>query len=102
MSKLQEQSGSVPADTRLPGRPSQVRAGQCSGWAGLTLSQPCRSESVHTEGSGDPGRILTLYQAEVFPNPEILTPLPAKRVVSPSASALLSRAGGWGLGLRVC
>lgn len=48
------------------------------------------------------GRILTLYQAEVFPNPEILTPLPAKRVVSPPASALLSRAGGWGLGLRVC
>lgn len=42
------------------------------------------------------GRILTLYQADVFPNPEILTPLPAKRVVSPSASALLSRAGGWG------
>lgn len=39
---------------------------------------------------------MTLYQAEVFPNPEILTPLPAKRVVSPSASALLSRAGGWG------
>lgn len=37
-----------------------------------------------------------MYQAEVFPNPEILTPLPAKRVVSPSASALLSRAGGWG------
>lgn len=39
---------------------------------------------------------MTLYQADVFPNPEILTPLPAKRVVSPSASALLSRAGGWG------
>lgn len=46
------------------------------------------------------GRILTLDQTGVFPNPGILTPLLGERVIFPSASALLSR--GWGLGVREC
>lgn len=35
VSHLQEQSGTVPANTHFPGHPSQVQAGGCSRWAGL-------------------------------------------------------------------